>query len=53
MSPKVTNGGLPIVQPSTCLTDPLLNIKVHSVASFINNLLKISLEKNGVNFLLT
>ena len=51
MSPKLTNSGLPIVQPSTCLKNLLLNLKVHSVASFINNLLKISFEEIGVNFL--
>ena len=40
MSLKVTNSGPPIWKPSTCFEDMLLNLKVHSVASFFNNLLK-------------
>ena len=50
MSLKVTDSGPPIVQPFTCFKNLLLNLKVHYVASFINNLLKISFEKIGVNF---
>ena len=51
MSLKVTDCGPPVVQPSTCFKNLLLNLKVHSVASFINNLLKISFEQIGTNFL--
>ena len=51
MSLKVTDSGPPIVQPSTCFKNLLLNLKVHSVASFVNNHLKISFEQIGVNFL--
>ena len=51
MSLKVADSGPSIVQPSTYLKNLLLNLKVHSVASFINNLLKISFEQTGVNFL--
>ena len=40
MSLKVTNSGPPIWKPSTCFEVMLLNLKVHSVASFFNNLLK-------------
>ena len=50
MSLKVTDSGPPIVQPSTCFKNLLLNLKVLSVASFINNLLKISFGQIGVNF---
>ena len=53
MSLKVKDSGPPIVQPSTCFKNLLLNLKVHSVASYINNLLKISFEQIGVNFLST
>ena len=41
MSLKVTDSCPPIVQSSTCFKNLLLNFKVHSVAIFINNLLKI------------
>ena len=51
MSLKVTDSSPPIVQPSTCFKNLLLNLKVHYAASFINNLLKISFEQVGVNFL--
>ena len=51
MSLKITDCGLPMVQPSTCLKNLLLNLKIDSVASFINNLLKISFEQIAVNFL--
>ena len=50
MSLKVTDSDPPIVQPSTCFKNLLLNLKVHSVASFIN-LLKMSFEQIGVSFL--
>ena len=52
MSLKVTDSGPPIVQPFTCFKNLFLNLKVHSVGSFINNLLKISFEQIGVNFFL-
>ena len=42
MSLKVTDSGPPVVQPSTCFKNLLLNFKVHSGASFSNNLLKIN-----------
>ena len=42
MSLKVTDSGPPIVQSSTCLKNLQLNLQVHSVASFNNNLPKIS-----------
>ena len=48
MSPKVTDIGPPIVQPSTCFKNLLLNLKGHSRASFIKNLLKISFEQISV-----
>ena len=51
MSLKVTDSGPPIVQPSTCFKNQLLNLKVHSVASFIYNLLTINFEQIDVNFL--
>ena len=51
MSLKVTDNGPPIVQPSTYFKNLLLNLKVHSVTSFNNNLLKISFEQIGVSFL--
>ena len=44
MSLKVTDSGPPIAQPSTCFKNLLLNLKVHSVASFTNNVLKISFK---------
>ena len=50
MSLKVTDSGPPIVQPSTCFKNLLLNLKVYSVASFINNLLKISFEQLAPTF---
>ena len=50
MALKVTDSGLPIVQPSTCFKNLLLNLKVHSVASFINNVVKISFEQIAVTF---
>ena len=50
MSLKVRDSGPPIVQPSTCLKNLLLNLKVHYVVSFLNNLLKISFEQAGVKF---
>ena len=53
MSLKVTDSGPPIMQASTCLKNLLFSLKVHSVASFINNLLKISFEQIGVNFVWT
>ena len=34
MSLKVTDSDLPIVQPSTCLKNLLLNLKVHSENKF-------------------
>ena len=52
MSLKVIYSGLTIVQPSTWFKN-LLNLKVQSVASFTNNLLKINLEQTGVRFFLT
>ena len=51
MSLKVTDSCSPIVQPSTYFKNLLLNLKVRSVASFINNLLKISFEQICINFL--
>ena len=48
---KVRDSRPPIVQPCTYLKNLLLNSKVDSVASFINNLLKISFEQIAVNFL--
>ena len=48
MSLKVRDSGPPIVQPSTCFKNLLLNLKVHSVSSFISNLLKTSFEQIGV-----
>ena len=51
MSVKITESGPPIVQPSTCLKNLLFNLKVHSIASFIDNLLKTSFEQIGLNFL--
>ena len=48
MSLKVTDSGPPIVQPSTCFKNLLLNLKGHSIASFIKNLLKISFEQISV-----
>ena len=51
MSLKLTDSVPPIVQPSTCFKNLLLNLKVYSVASFIDNLLKTSFEQTGVNFL--
>ena len=45
-----TESGPPIVQPSTCFKNMLLNFKVHSVVSFTNNHLKINLEQTVVNF---
>ena len=51
VSVKVTDNGPLILQSSTCLKSLLLNLKIHSVASFIKNLLKISFEQIGVNFL--
>ena len=53
MSLKVTDSGPPIVQPFTYFKNLLLNLKVYSAASFINNLRKTSLEQIGVNFLQT
>ena len=50
MSLKVTDSGPPIVQPSTCLKNLLLNLKLHTVASFTNNLLKINFEQIDINF---
>ena len=50
MSLKVTDSGPPIVQSSTCVNNLLLNLKLHSVASFINNLLKVCFEHIDVNF---
>ena len=43
MSLKVTDSGPPIVQPFTCFKNLLLNLNVHSVESFTNSVLKISL----------
>ena len=37
MSLKVTDSGPPIVQPSTCFKNLLLNLKVNSEARFINS----------------
>ena len=51
MSLKVTVSGPPIVQPSTCFKNLLLNLKVYSAASFINNLLKIRFEQIEGKFL--
>ena len=51
MSLKVTDSCPPIAQLSTCFTNLLLNLKLHSVASFINNLPKISFEQIGARFL--
>ena len=51
MSLKVTDSGPPIVQPTTCFMNLLLNLKEYSVASFINNILKISFKQIGVKFL--
>ena len=51
MSLKLAGSGPPIVQPTTCLMNLLLNLKVHYVSTFINNLLKISFEQIRVNFL--
>ena len=51
MTLKVTDSGPPIVKPSTCFKSLLLTIKVHSVASYTNNLLNINFEQIGVNFL--
>ena len=48
MSLKVRDSDPPIVQPSTCFKNLLLNLKVHSVSSFISNLLKTSFEQIGV-----
>ena len=42
---KITDSGPPILQPSTCFRNLLLNLEVQSVASFINNLLKINFEQ--------
>ena len=42
MSLKVTDSGPLIVKPSTSFKSLLLNLEVHSVASFANNLLKIN-----------
>ena len=44
ISLSVTDKGPPMVYPSICLQNLLLKVKVTSVRSFINNLLKISLE---------
>ena len=41
---NVTDKGPPMVHPSICLQNLLLKVKITSVACFINNLLKISLE---------
>ena len=41
---NVTDSAPTILQPSICLKNLLLNLKVHYEASFINNLLKISLN---------
>ena len=50
MSLKVTDSGTPMVQqPPTYFKNLLLNLKLHYVESFINNLLKISFEQIGVN----
>ena len=43
ISLSVTDKGPLMVHPSICLQKFLLKVKVTSVASFINNLLKISL----------
>ena len=51
MSLKATDSGPPIVKPSTCFKNLLLNLKVHSVASFINNFLKVSFEQIDINYL--
>ena len=50
MSSKVTDGGSSIVQLSTYFQNMLFNLKVHSLASFSNNLLEISFKKIGVSF---
>ena len=44
ISLSVTDKGPPMVHPSICLQNLFLKVKVTSIASFINNLLKISLE---------
>ena len=48
---KVTDSEPPMVQSSTYFKNLLLNLKVHSVGSFINNVLKNSFEQIGNNFL--
>ena len=50
MSLKVTNSGPPIVKPSIFKKNLLVNLKLRSVASFTNNLLKINFEQTGVDF---
>ena len=44
------DSSLPIVQPSICFQNLLLNLKAHFAANFINNLLKIHIEKTAINF---
>ena len=44
ISLSVTDKGPPMVHPLICLQNLLLKVKVTSVASFINNPLKISLK---------
>ena len=51
MSLKITVSGPPSEKPSTCLKNHPFNFKVHSAASFINNLLKINVAQIGMNFL--
>ena len=51
MSIRTTGSGRLIVQPSTCLKNLLLNLKEHSVTSFMRNLLKTRFEQIGVNIL--
>ena len=51
MSLQVTDSGVLKMAPSTCLKNMLLNLKVNSVVSFINSLLKISFEQIASNFL--
>ena len=49
MSLTVTDIAPRIVQPSTYLKKLLLNLKVHSAASWTNILRKINFEQIGVN----
>ena len=50
MSLKVADSDPPIEQPSTRFKNLLLNLKVHYVARFSNNLPKINFKQVGVNF---